>query len=202
MGKHRTGPSPFAVKKDKARVSEQLKFGLRNGFSPPGGLSSGQRIMYLLDRAGLPYSDLRSFDDFPIPFRCVATDLNSGKQHVVANGSLGEALRATMSLPAVFSPVRGDSDKSHVDRRRALEQSSGGREVKGLEGGVLEVELDYVNGTVSIDWLKVARLQDGSIYSGKVITATSASKQAPSIHRSSLRKAYSRRSQFYFRGPA
>ena len=53
-------------------------------------------------------------------------------------------------------------------------------EVKRLEGGVLEVELDYVDGTVSIDWLKVARLesralflvqlQDGSIYSGKVIS--------------------------------
>jgi hypothetical protein len=53
-------------------------------------------------------------------------------------------------------------------------------EVKRLEGGVLEVELDYIDGTVSIDWLKVARLesralflvqlQDGSIYSGKVIS--------------------------------
>lgn len=38
----------------------------------------------------------------------MATDLNSGKQHVFANGSLGEALRATMSLPAVFNPLRGD----------------------------------------------------------------------------------------------
>ena len=53
-------------------------------------------------------------------------------------------------------------------------------EVKKIEGGVLEADFDYVNGTVSIDWLKVARmestalflvqLQDGSIYSGKVIT--------------------------------
>jgi hypothetical protein len=48
--------------------------------------------------------------------------------------------------------------------------------VKGLEGGVLFVELDYVNGTVSVDWSKVARLeskqlfyvktQDGSVYKG------------------------------------
>jgi hypothetical protein len=53
-------------------------------------------------------------------------------------------------------------------------------EVKRIEGGVLEADFDYVDGTVSIDWLKVARLestslflvqlQDGSIYSGKVIT--------------------------------
>ena len=52
-------------------------------------------------------------------------------------------------------------------------------EVKRIEGGVLQADFDYVDGTVSIDWLKVARLestalfliqlQDGSIYSGKVV---------------------------------
>jgi len=53
-------------------------------------------------------------------------------------------------------------------------------EVKGLQAGVLNVNLDYVDGTISIDWLRVARLessylflvtlQDGSIYSAKVIS--------------------------------
>ena len=95
----------FRRKEDKSAFQNNLEFGLRNGFSAPGGLSSGQRITYLLDRAALPYSDLKSFDDLPIPFRCVATDLNSGKQHVFENGPLGEALRATMSLPAIFTPV-------------------------------------------------------------------------------------------------
>ncbi len=52
-------------------------------------------------------------------------------------------------------------------------------QVKSLDAGVLKVDLDYVDGTISIDWLKVARLesnylfrvqlQDGSVYSGKVI---------------------------------
>ena len=56
--------------------------------------------------------------------------------------------------------------------------------VKSLDAGVLKVDLDYVDGTISIDWLKVARveskflflvhLQDGSIYSGKVIQADAA----------------------------
>src|SRR5947208_4781388 len=54
-------------------------------------------------------------------------------------------------------------------------------EVKRLENGVLKVDLDYVDGTLSISWLKVARLEskalflvqleDGTIYSAKVITA-------------------------------
>lgn len=54
-------------------------------------------------------------------------------------------------------------------------------EVKSLDAGVLKVNLDYVDGTISIDWLKVARLEssymflvqlkNGSTYSGKVVNA-------------------------------
>jgi len=95
----------FRRKEDKRSFQNDLEFGLRKGFRAPGGLSSGQKITYLLDRAALPYSGLASFDELPIPFRCVATDLNSGKQHVFEDGALGEALRATMSLPAIFTPV-------------------------------------------------------------------------------------------------
>jgi len=95
----------FRRKEDKRSFQNNLEFGLRNGFSLPGGLSSGQRITYLFDRVALPYSDLKSFNDLPIPFRCVATELNTGKQHVFEDGPLGEALRATMSLPAIFTPV-------------------------------------------------------------------------------------------------
>jgi len=104
------GQTPFQAlsfrrKEDERAFQNNLEFGLRGGFSAPGGLSSGQRVTYLLNRVTLPYSDLKSFDDLPIPFRCVATDLSLGKQHVFENGSLGEALRSTMSLPAIFTPV-------------------------------------------------------------------------------------------------
>jgi len=95
----------FRRKEDKRAFQNNLEFGLRNGFRAPGGLSSGQKVTYLLDRAALRYSDLASFDELPIPFRCVAVELNSGKQHVFEDGTLGEALRATMSLPAIFTPV-------------------------------------------------------------------------------------------------
>jgi NTE family protein len=98
----------FRRKEDQRSFQNNLEFGLRHGFSGPGGLSSGQRITYLFDRVALPYSALKSFDDLPIPFRCVAADLNSGKQHIFENGPLGEALRATMSLPAIFTPVTNE----------------------------------------------------------------------------------------------
>jgi NTE family protein len=100
----------FRRKEDKRAFQNNLEFGLRNGFSGPAGLSAGQQITYLLDRAALPYSNLKTFDDLPIPFRCVAVDLASGKQHVFESGALGEAMRATMSLPAIFTPVTNEKN--------------------------------------------------------------------------------------------
>ncbi len=107
------GQPPFKAlayrrKEDKRAFQNDLEFGLRNGFSAASGLSSGQRVTYLVNRIAFPYSNLKTFDDLPVPFRCVATDLTSGKQHVFEDGSLGEAMRATMSLPAVFTPVTSE----------------------------------------------------------------------------------------------
>ncbi|HEX4773156.1 MAG TPA: patatin-like phospholipase family protein [Bryobacteraceae bacterium] len=105
------GPTPyrdlaFRRKEDLRAYPNRLELGLRNGLELPGGLSSGQPVRMLIDRYVLPYSDTQSFDDLPIPFRCVGTDLISGKSIVFQNGSLANALRATMSLPGIFSPVK------------------------------------------------------------------------------------------------
>ncbi len=55
-----------------------------------------------------PYSEIQSFDDLPIPFRCMATDMIEAKPIVLSNGSLALALQATMSIPGVFAPVEID----------------------------------------------------------------------------------------------
>ncbi len=104
----------FRRKEDKRDYPNDLEFGLKRGINFPSGFNSGHQVGLILDRIALPYSDLSSFDDLPTPFRCVATDLVSGKAVVFQNGPLSEALRATMSLPAVFSPVRRD-DHVYVD---------------------------------------------------------------------------------------
>lgn len=67
-------------------------------------MNSGQEIDSILDKTLLPYFDLKSFDELPIPFRCVATDLVSGKEKDFDSGSLAAALRATASIPALFIP--------------------------------------------------------------------------------------------------
>jgi NTE family protein len=96
----------FRRKQDAHEVPNSLEFGLRKGLQFPGGFNSGQQVTLILDRVALPYSELQSFNDLPIPFACVATDLVSGKPHVFRSGPLSLALRSTMSLPGIFTPVR------------------------------------------------------------------------------------------------
>jgi NTE family protein len=77
----------YRRKQDRRAFQNSLEFGLRGGsLNPPAGLNSGQEITFLLDRNTLPYSSLASFDELPIPFRCVAADLTTGKPHVFDSG--------------------------------------------------------------------------------------------------------------------
>src|SRR2546422_1926265 len=95
----------YRRKEDQRAYPNSLLFGLRHGLSAPAGLIAGHQIGLLIDRVTLPYYGVSSFDEMPVPFRCVATDLVSRKSHVFADGSLALALRATMSIPGAFSPV-------------------------------------------------------------------------------------------------
>src|SRR6266576_1416683 len=96
----------YRRKEDQRAYPNSLIFGLRNGLSAPEGLIAGHQIGLLIDRVTLPYFGISSFDDMPVPFRCVAAVLVSGQSHVFQDGSLAVALRATMSIPGAFSPVR------------------------------------------------------------------------------------------------
>src|SRR5699024_6158212 len=69
------------------------------------------------------------FDDLPIPFRAVATDIGSGQAVVFSDGDLAMAIRASMSVPAAFAPIRyrghllvdgGITDNIPIDVARAL----------------------------------------------------------------------------------
>src|SRR5262245_22785427 len=104
----------YRRKEDQRAYPNSLVFGLRHGLSAPAGLIPGHQIGLLIDRVTLPYYELPTFDALPVPFRCVATDLVSGKPYVFKDGSLAVALRATMSIPGAFSPVH-DGQTVFVD---------------------------------------------------------------------------------------
>jgi len=104
----------FRRKEDARAVPNTIQIGLKNGPTLPAGLNTGHQINLLIDRETLPYSEVASFSDLPIPFRCVATELVSGKPYIFQDGSLSDALRATISIPGVFAPVRR-GDQIFVD---------------------------------------------------------------------------------------
>src|SRR6266568_4437437 len=71
----------------------------------PRSVVAGQRISQLL--TGLTWSvhGVQDFRQLPIPFTAVATDLETGKAVVLDHGFLPDAIRASMAVPSVFSPV-------------------------------------------------------------------------------------------------
>ncbi|MEX2641362.1 MAG: patatin-like phospholipase family protein [Balneolales bacterium] len=70
----------------------------------PSGLLNGQHISETLSRLTWPVHGITDFNDFPIPFACVATDLETGLPHVMRSGYLSDALRASIALPTLFTP--------------------------------------------------------------------------------------------------
>jgi NTE family protein len=104
----------FRRKEDVRDVQNDLVIGFKKGPTLPSALNSGHQISLLIDRETLAYSAVKSFDDLPIPFRCVSTELISEKAHVFSSGPIGFAMRSSMSLPGIFAPMR-DGDRLYVD---------------------------------------------------------------------------------------
>lgn len=86
--------------------TNNLEFGIKGGsIRSPGGFFKSQEIEELLRNlvAGARYVD--DFDDLPIPFRAVATDMMAGDMVVLGDGDLTVAMRASMAVPGAFAPV-------------------------------------------------------------------------------------------------
>ena len=71
----------------------------------PSGMVNGQNILNLFTGLCGGYQDSVDFLEFPIPFCCVATDLETGEEAVLKEGYLPLSLRATMAIPGFFAPA-------------------------------------------------------------------------------------------------
>jgi NTE family protein len=99
----------FRRKQDDRGLQIRLRLGLKEGrVTIPLGLLAGQKLSLLLRRLTMPVAGVESFDRLPIPFRAVAGDVLTGDAVVLGAGDLPTALRASMSVPAVFIPVELD----------------------------------------------------------------------------------------------
>lgn len=99
----------YRRKVDDRRGYVKLETGVdRGGLTVPTGLVAGQKLAFVLQSTLLHTFAVDDFDALPIPFRAVATDLESGRAAVLAEGSLAVAIRASMSVPLAFAPVEID----------------------------------------------------------------------------------------------
>lgn len=80
----------------------------------PSAYVNNSSLINLFNDLCVGYQEEMDFNDLPIPFACVATDMITGKEVVLRSGSVPTAMRASMAIPGVFSPVTID-DKVLVD---------------------------------------------------------------------------------------
>ena len=125
------GASNFAFKNirrkaDARAYPSRLEFGLKRGIVPPPSLNNGQQVDLLLGRIAAPYYAVahvrRAADAVPRRRRRSA---DAPQPVVLDRGSLATAMRATMSLPLIFPPVR--VRRARAGGRRRDEQRAGRR---------------------------------------------------------------------------
>jgi NTE family protein len=87
-----------------------LEFPVENGkLKLPSGMIEGQTLNEVLNHYTWLANKYRTFDEFPIPFRCIATDVSTGKPIIFNEGSLSLAIRSSMAIPTAFTAVDLDS---------------------------------------------------------------------------------------------
>lgn len=94
----------FRRKQDDQRYLFEMGLNFR-GPKMGTGMAAGQKFNNLLQLATLRSAAITNFDRLPIPYRAVATDLQSGTAHVLDHGNLATAMRASMAVPGAFTAV-------------------------------------------------------------------------------------------------
>lgn len=105
--------SPHQYLDYRQKIQNKRYFGMELGlhgrelvFSP--GMAYGQKLNNVLGTFALNSIGIEDFDKLNIPFRAIATDLRSGTSIVLDHGNLATAMRASMAVPGLFTPVQMD----------------------------------------------------------------------------------------------
>jgi NTE family protein len=95
---------PFYERENAEKYAVSLPFD-NFKISLPSALSRGQNVYNLLYQLMLPVDEIRNFENLPIPFFCIATDIETGESIIMDKGRLAEAVTASGALPSLFQPV-------------------------------------------------------------------------------------------------
>ena len=92
---------PFSVRTDEQELQSRT---FKN--SLPTGIVSGDNLINLFNSLSVGYADSVDFDQLPVPFLCIATNMVSGEADVLDKGVFSKSLRASMAIPILFDPVK------------------------------------------------------------------------------------------------
>lgn len=97
---------PFRRKWEYANFLMKYELGFKDGkLTIPLGLLQGQNLSLILKSLMGEAEYIRDFNKLNIPFRAVAADIETGEPVVIGSGELSTAIRASMSIPGLFTPV-------------------------------------------------------------------------------------------------
>src|SRR5580698_3559844 len=96
----------FQAKQDQLKYLLRVEIGYEGGrFFFPQGIVNGNDPGRILNVLSLSLQPDQDFAKLPIPFRAVATDIETGDMVVLDHGNLAEARRASMAVPGIYPPV-------------------------------------------------------------------------------------------------
>lgn len=142
-----------------------------------GGVLSGEAVLDLFYALMPEHADSMDFNNLKIPYACVTFDVLHNKEIEVHSGILPECIRASMSIPAVFSPLRKDGmvliDGGMANNYPADVAKRMGADI--IIGVTLEAEgedktADDINSTVDVVSLLLSNATDNKIADNKAIT--------------------------------
>ena len=106
----------FRRRQDRHALPQAITVGLKNTVAVRNALFVDQGVNEFLSREFFAYDEKElDYNQLPIPFRCVATDLNTLQSVNFSSGPLAQTVRASISIPGIFPPVRGGNGHYLVD---------------------------------------------------------------------------------------
>ena len=151
----------LSASREGESLSERLLRGL------PSGMVQGQNVNNLFSSICVGYADSLNFFELPIPYVCVASDMVSCRAKIWHSGDIVKAMRSTMSIPGLFTPVRGDGmvltdggmrNNFPVD----LAVQMGADLVIGIELSDAQKDFNAVNNLLDIVWQGIDMLGNDS----------------------------------------